>query len=190
MMWVEGIALGLSFDMGGAIGAKDVEGEGAEPGEVARFGSNAAQIFEEGDVADVVAAVFDAPVLADRRTGGGRGQSDLAGIDGYLVGLAPKTGLGVLVPGEAGDAGGGDDQAVPVGCEAAGDIEGLDQTMLLSAMPVALDALGAVGGRLGGADRAQGFVEDLLVGFDLGDQETSRIAGGLKRFFDSAWHRR
>ena len=94
--------------------------------------------------------------------------------------------IGVLVPSEAGDAGGGDDQAVPVGSEAAGDIEGLDQTMLLSAMPVALDALGAVGGRLGGADRVQGFVEDLLIGFDLGDQEISRIAGGLKRFFDSA----
>src|SRR5512134_3345617 len=177
MIWVEGIDVELSFDIGGAVGAEDVEGEGAEPGEVARFGSNAAQIFEEGDVADVVAAVFDAPVLADRRTGGGRGQSDLAGIDGYLVGLAPKTGLGVLVPGEAGDAGGGDDQAVPVGAEAAGDVEGFDHAVLLSAMPVALDGLGTVGGRLGGADRVEGFVEDLLVGFDLSDLEISRIAG-------------
>ena len=89
MMWVEGIDAELSFDIGGAVGAEDVEGEGAEPGEVARFGSNAAQIFEEGDVADVVAAVFDAPVLADRRTGGSRCQSDLAGVEGCLVGLAP-----------------------------------------------------------------------------------------------------
>ena len=94
------------------------------------------------------------------------------------------------MPGEAGDAGGGDDQAVPVGAEAAGDIEGLDHAVLLSAMPVALDALGAVGGRLGGADRVQGLVEDRLVGFDLGDQEISGIAGSLKGFFDSAWHRR
>ena len=89
MMWVEGIDVELSFDIGGAVGAEDVEGEGAEPGEVARFGSHAAQIFEEGDVADVVAAGFDAPVLADRRTGVGRGEPDLAGIEGYLVGLAP-----------------------------------------------------------------------------------------------------
>ena len=89
MMWVEGIDVELSFDIGGAVGAEAVEGEGAEPGEVARFGSHAAQIFEEGDVADVVAAGFDAPVLADRRTGVGRGEPDLAGIEGYLVGLAP-----------------------------------------------------------------------------------------------------
>jgi hypothetical protein len=70
----------------------------------------------------------------------------------------PETGFGVLVPGEAGDAGGGDDEAVPVGSEATGDIEGLDQTMLLAAMPVTLDGLGAVDGRLGGADRFQGIV--------------------------------
>ena len=98
--------------------------------------------------------------------------------------------IGVLVPSEAGDAGGGDDQAVPVGAEAAGDIEGLDQTMLLSAMPVALDGLGAVGGRRGGADRFEGIVQDRLVGFDLGDQDVSGIPGGFKGFFDSAWHRR
>jgi hypothetical protein len=87
------------------------------------------------------------------------------------------------VPGEAGDAGGGDDQAVPVGFEAAGDVEGLDHAVLLSAMPVALDGLGAVGGRLGVADRFEGLVQDLLVGFELGDQKVSGIPGGFKRFW-------
>ena len=74
--------------------------------------------------------------------------------------MAPETGFGDLVPGEAGDAGGGDDQAVPVGSEAAGDVEGLDQAMLLSAMTVALDGLGAVGGRLGGADGFECLLKD------------------------------
>ena len=81
-------------------------------------------------------------------------------------------------------------QAVPIGSEAPRDIEGLDQTMFLAAMPVALDGLGAVDGWLDMADRFQGLVQDRLVGFDLGDQDVSAIAGGLKGFFDSAWHRR
>lgn len=157
---------------------------------MARFGSNSARVFEQGNIADVVAAVFDTPMLTDRRTGDGCGEPDLAGIEGCFAGLMPEAGLGVLVPSEAGDAGGGDDQAVPVGPEAAGDVEGLDQAMLLAAMPVALDGFGAVGGRLGGADRVQRLMEDLLVGFDLGDQSVSAIAGGFKGFFDSAWRRR
>ena len=182
MIGVEGVDVEFPGDVGGGVGAKDVEGEGAEPGEVARFGSDAAQVFEEADIADVVAAVFDAPMVADRGAGGGRGQADLAGVDGCLAGLAPETGFGDLVPGEAGDAGGGDDQAVPVGSEASGDVEGLDQTMLLAAMTVALDGLGAVSGRIGVANRFQFLVEDPLVGFDLGDQEVSAIAGGFKSF--------
>ena len=89
MIQGEGVDVEFPGNVGDGVGAEDVEGEGAASGEVARFGSNAAEVFEEGDIADVVAAVFDAPVLADRRTGVGRRQADLAGIDGYLVGLAP-----------------------------------------------------------------------------------------------------
>ena len=43
-----------------------------------------------------------------------------------------------------------DDQAVPVGVEAAGDVERLDPTIFLSAMAVAVDGLDAVGGRVDG----------------------------------------
>lgn len=52
-MRVEGVEAELAADVGGAVGAQDVEGEGAEPGEVAGFGANAAVVFEEGDIADV-----------------------------------------------------------------------------------------------------------------------------------------
>jgi len=55
--------------------------------------------------------------------------------------------------------------------------------MLLSAMTVALDGLGAVGGRIGVTNRFEGLVEDRLVGFDLGDQDVSGILGSFKSFF-------
>jgi hypothetical protein len=55
--------------------------------------------------------------------------------------------------------------------------------MLLSAMTAALDGLGAVDGRLGGADRFQRLIQDRLVGFDLGDQDISGLASGFKSFF-------
>ena len=85
------------------------------------------------------------------------------------MGGMPAAGRGVLVPGEPGDAGGGNDQAVPVGAEAAGDVERLDQPMFLATVTVAVDGPGAVDGLLGGADRFDGIVQRLLVGFDLGD---------------------
>src|SRR5207342_2656288 len=152
-MRVEGVEVEFPADVAGAVGAQDVEGEGAEPGEVARFGANAALVFEEADIADVMASVFDSPVLADCGADRGGGQVDLRCMEGGLLGRLPEAGGGVLVPGEPGDAGGGNDQAVPVGAEAAGDVERLDQPMLLATVAVALDGQGAVHGLLGGTDR-------------------------------------
>ena len=57
VMRVEGVEVEFPADVAGAVGAQDVEGEGAEPGEVARFGANAAMVFEEADIADVMASV-------------------------------------------------------------------------------------------------------------------------------------
>ena len=58
-MRVERVEVEFPADIGGPVGAQDVEGEGAEAGEVARLGSNAAVVFEEADIADRVAAIFD-----------------------------------------------------------------------------------------------------------------------------------
>ena len=189
-MRVEGVEVEFPADVGGAVGTQDVEGEGAELGKVAGFVSNAAVVFEEADIADVVAAVFDAPVPADRGADGGRGQADLTGEEGCLLGGMPAAGRSVPVPGEPGDAGGGGDQAVPVGAEAAGDVERLDQPMLLAAMAVAVDSRGAVDGLLGGTDRFDGIAQGLLVGFDLGDQKASGIPGVFKGFFRQCMARR
>lgn len=86
---VGGIDVEFPGNVGDGVGAGDVEGEGAASGEVARFNFNAAEVIEEGDIADVVAAVFQAPVPAERLTGVGRRQADQAGIDGCLVGIGP-----------------------------------------------------------------------------------------------------
>ncbi|MFO1156273.1 MAG: hypothetical protein U1E43_05640 [Rhodospirillales bacterium] len=80
------------------------------------------------------------------------------------------------------DAGGGNDQAVPVGSEAAGEVEGLDQPMLPATVAVALDGAGAVDALVGGTDRFDRPVQGVLVGFDLGDQKVSGIPRGFKGF--------
>lgn len=157
---------------------------------MAGLGSDSAVVLEEADVSDVMAAVFDPPMIADRGADDGGGQACLAGVERDLVGLVPKARLGVLVPSEAGDAGDGDDQAVPVWSQAPGDIEGLDPPMLLAAMAVAIDGFGAVGGGLGGADRLGRVEQGRLVRLDLDDEEVPGVLGGLKCFFDSAWRRR
>ncbi|MDF2782544.1 MAG: hypothetical protein K0S96_2349, partial [Geminicoccaceae bacterium] len=61
-------------------------------------------------------------------------EGDLAGVEGNLLGGAPQPGPGVLVPSQARDPGGLDDQAVPLGVELAGDVESLDQTGFMTAV--------------------------------------------------------
>ncbi len=128
-----------------AVGAQDVEGEAPEPGEVNRLDAGSAAVLAERDVADVMAAVFDAPVAADRRAERLGIEGDLTGVEGDLLGGVPEPRLGVLVPGQARDSGGLDDQAVPLGVELALDIEGLDQTGFMTAVALGIDTLETVG---------------------------------------------
>lgn len=95
---------------------------------MSRFGSDAALVFEEADITDVVVTVFDAPVLTDGAADGRGGQGYLAGMEGYVAGLLPEAGSSVLVPSVTGDADGGLDQPAPVGSKAPGQVEGFDQT--------------------------------------------------------------
>ena len=77
-----------------------------------------------------------------------------------------------------------------MGSETPGNVERLNATMLLPAVTVTVDGVGAVDGRLGGTDLFDRLGKGLLVGFDLNDEKVSGIPGCFKRFFDSAWHRR
>ena len=137
-----------------------------------------------------MASIFDAPVVSDRLAERLGAEGDLAGVEGDLLGCVPEAGPGVLVPGQAGDAGGADDQAVPLGVELALDVEGLDLAGFMAAVALGIDALEAVGRRLGGGDALERGQQGRLVGLDLGEQGVAAVAGRLKGFFDSAGRRR
>jgi hypothetical protein len=94
------------------------------------------------------------------------------------------------VPGQAGDAGGVDDQAVPLGVELALDVEGFDLAGFMAAVAPGIDALEAVGRRLGGGDALERGQQARLVGLDLGEQGVAAVAGRLKGFFDNGGRRR
>jgi hypothetical protein len=190
VIWVQGIDEEFPGDVCCAVCAEDVEGDAAQPGEVCGLVSDAALVLAEGNVADIVVPVFDAPMAADCGLGGFCREGDLGSVVGDFVGFEPVSRFGVLVPGEAFDPNGADDQVVPIGSEAGGDIEDFDQAVLLSTMADA--SLGADGiERTGGSADIDDISEErFLVGFDLGKKEIAGVAGGLKCFFDSAWRRR
>jgi hypothetical protein len=152
--------------------------------------AGSAGVFAERDVADVVAAIFYCPVAADRLGERLGVEFDLAGGEGDFLGGVPEPGLGVLVPGQAADAGGLDDQAVPLGIEPALNVEGLDLAGLMAAVALGIDAPEALDRGLGCGDVLERGQQARLVGLDLGEQGVAGVAGGLKSFFGSAGRRR
>jgi hypothetical protein len=157
---------------------------------VCRLDAGSAGIFAERDVADVMAPIFNAPVASDRLAERLGAESDLTGVEGDLLGFVPEAGLGILVPGQAGDAGGVDDQAVPLGVELALDVEGLDLAGFMAAVAPGIDAFEAVGRGLIGGDALERGQQGRLVGLDLGEQGVAAVTGRLNGFFDNAGRRR
>lgn len=149
------------------------------------FDAGSAGVFAKRDIPDVMAAIFNAPVVSDRLGERLGVESDLTGVKGDFLGFVPEAGLGILVPGQAGDAGGADDQAVPLGVEFALDVEGLDFAGLMAAVAPGIDAFEAVGRRLGGGDALERGQQGRLIGLDLGEQGVAAVAGRLKGFFDN-----
>src|SRR3954454_17690313 len=103
-------------------------------------------------MASVMAPVFNAPVASDRLAERLGAESDLTGVEGDFLGFVPESGLGILVPGQTGDAGGADDQAVPLGIELALDVEGFALAGLMATVAPGIDAFEALGLGLGGGD--------------------------------------
>ena len=91
----------------------------------------------------------------------------------------PEAGLGVLVPGQAG---GLDNQAVPLGVDLAPDDEGLERAVFIAAVAPEIDTLEAVGRDLGGGDAFERGQQACMVGFDLGEQCVADVSDELKRF--------
>jgi hypothetical protein len=157
---------------------------------VCRFDAGSAGVFAERDIPDVMAPIFNAPVVSDRLAERLGAESDLTGVEGDFLGFVPEPGLGILVPGQTSDAGGADDQAVPLGVELALDVEGFDLAGFMAAVAPGIDAFEAVGRRLGGGDGLECGQQDRLIGLDLGEQSVAAVAGRLKGFFDSGERRR
>jgi hypothetical protein len=157
---------------------------------VCRLDAGSAVVFAEGDVPDIMASIFNPPVVSDRLAERLGAEGDLAGVEGNFLGGVPEPGLGVLVPGQAGDAGSADNQAVPLGVEPALDIEGLDLAGLMAAVAPGIDTPGVLDRGLGGGDVLERGQQGRLVGLDLGEQRVAAVAGGLKGFFGSAGRRR
>ena len=155
-----------------------------------RLDAGSAGVLAEGDVADVMASILDAPVASDRLAERLGTESDLTGVEGDLLGFVPEAGLCVLVPGQAGDAGSVDDQTVPLGVELALDVEGFDLAGFMAAVAPGIDAFEAVGRRPGGGDGLERGQQARLIGLDLGKQGVAAVAGRLKGFFDSGGRRR
>jgi hypothetical protein len=137
-----------------------------------------------------MASILDAPVVSDRLAERLGTESDLTGVEGDFLGFVPEAGLRVLMPGQSDDAGGVDDQAVPLGVELALDVEGFDLAGFMAAVAPGIDAFEAVGRRLGGGDALERGQQDRLIGLDLGEQGVAAVAGRLKGFFDSGERRR
>jgi hypothetical protein len=74
----------FGLDVFHAVGAEDVEGKGSEPREVGWFFPDAACIFVETDIANVMLAVFDAPVISDGFCCGLGGKVEMASVEGPL----------------------------------------------------------------------------------------------------------
>ena len=155
-----------------------------------RLDAGSAGVFTERDVADVMAPIFNAPVASDRLAERLGAEDDLAGGEGNVRGGVPEPGLCVLVPSQAADAGGVDDQAVPLGIEPAPNVEGLDLAGFMAAVAPGIDALEAPNRGLGGGDVLERGQQGRLIGLDLGEQGVAAVVRRLKGFFDSAGRRR
>jgi hypothetical protein len=137
-----------------------------------------------------MAPIFNAPVVSDRLAERLGAESGLTGVEGDFLGFVPEPGLGILMPGQAGDAGGADDQAVPLGVELALDVEGFNFAGFMAAVALGIDALEALDRGLVGGDAFERGQQGRLVGLDLGEQSVAAVAGRLECFFDSAGRRR
>ena len=176
--------------IGNAVLAHDVEGEAAGAGHDAGVISDAAFVLVAGDIADIMVAVFDAPMASDgggpigrRETGGGRN------IVGDLATLVPQAGGGGMEQGTPGDTDDGLDEGLPL-CLDQGitDREHLDGAVFLAGAALVARERG-VGGAVVGRDDAHGLEQIGLVGLQLDQEVVAGVTDNLECFFDSAWRR-
>jgi hypothetical protein len=171
-------------DVGAVVEAKDIGGEGAEPGEDAGIDADAAGVLGEGDVADVVRAVFDVPVVAD---GGGADVNRtqrVADVVGGFAGLVPQAAGGVMALDTAADADDGGEMRRPLGVgEAITWVEHLGDAAFEAGASAGVCHADPLRGGRAAAEVGDGQVKGGLVVLDLGDQMSAGAGGLLESFF-------
>ena len=177
-------------DVCDAVFAHDVEGEAARAGHDAGVVADPAAVLVEGNVPDVMVAVFNAPMTSDGGGPFGRGEAGGAGeIVGDFTTLAPHAGSGGAQQGPAGDADDRVDERMPFGPgQVIADGKDVDGTVFLAGSALVARIRG-VGGNAVVGDGADGLKQVGLVLLHLDQEMVARVAGYLERFFDSAWRR-
>jgi hypothetical protein len=187
----EGVGVDRLANIGDAVGAQDVKREGTDTGEDARPVADAAVVLAQDAVADVVIAVFDAPMRADSAAEIGGREADLASIVGDLLARPPQAGARVLAPGQPSDARRAGQERLPVGVKITGGLEELDMAVLLAAVADAIHGRVLIDGGSPCAEALDRLKQAGLVGLDA-DQQGVAGAGarGLgEGFFAHAAHR-
>ncbi len=176
-------------DVFGTIGPGDVEHVASKSGHDAGVDADAAGVFGEGDVADVMAPVLDGPVIPDGVREGRSGQHNARGVEGGFLASSPGSGRGGADQGAAADAHEGRDEGSPFGvAQRAGWVEDLDVTVFL---PVAgaVAAVVALEGPCRCGEIVEAMLQVRLVLLDLYDEVIAGRLGDLECFFDSASRR-
>src|SRR3954466_1257364 len=109
----EGIGAEGLTHVADAVGAQDVEREGAQAGEDTGLVPDAAGVLAQGAVAHVVVAVLGPPVSTHGSGASSGLERHLAGVVGDLTPLPPQAGAGVPAPGAARDAHDAGDEGPP-----------------------------------------------------------------------------
>ena len=155
----------------------------SKSGHDAGVDADAAGVFGEGDVADVMAPVLDGPVVPDGVREGRSGQHNGRGVEGGFLASRPGSGGSGADQGAAADAHESRDEGAPFGAaQRAGWVEDLDVTVLL---PVA-GAVAAVVGFEGPCRCGEVFemmLQVRLVLLDLDDEVIAGRLGNLEGFF-------
>ena len=114
---VEGIIIERFRDVGHAAGAQDIEGKAAHTGKATGAVADAAAVFTEAHITDIVLAILDAPMPTYRLRIGLCTDAGLAVADviGRLLGLAPLATLGMEPIAYAPYLDDGVNQPVPLG---------------------------------------------------------------------------
>jgi hypothetical protein len=152
--------------------------------------TDAASILVARDVADVVVAIFDAPMPPnDVSPLAGTQPSGRGDIGGDLAAAVPHAGCGAAQPGLSGDTDYGLDEGTPLGLgQGIACGKDFDGPMFLSGAALVLRRCGVGGGAPGG-DAGDGVRQLCLVVLELDEEMVAGGQGGCEGFFGRAWHR-